>query len=97
MTSAYIVFTKEATLDEAEMALYKSQVGQSFAGREVTFHAAYGEQEVLEGPPVEGVVILEFPSMQAARDWYHSPEYQRAAQHRFKGAAYRAVMVSGKG
>lgn len=96
MTSAFIVFIKETSIDDAEMALYKAQVGKSFEGREVTFHAAYGPQEVLEGPPVEGVVILEFPSMQAARDWYHSPAYQQAAQHRFKGARYRAVMVEGR-
>jgi uncharacterized protein (DUF1330 family) len=93
---AYVVFIKEATHDDAEMARYKAQVGASFVGREVIVRAAYGEQEVLEGPPLEGVVILEFPSMEAARDWYRSPEYQAAAQHRFNGASYRAVMVAGR-
>ena len=94
--TAYVVFLKEETLDAAEMAQYSAQVGRSFAGREVAVHAAYGAQEVLEGPAVEGVVILSFPDMGAARDWYRSPDYQAAAQHRFKGAHYRAVLVEGK-
>ena len=94
--TAYVVFIKEATLDPAEMAQYSGQVGASFAGREVRVHAAYGAQEALEGPPVEGVVILSFPDMAAARDWYSSPAYQHAAQHRFKGARYRSLLVEGK-
>jgi len=93
---AYVVFFKEATHDQAALARYKAQVGASFAGREVAVLAAYGEQEVLEGPPTEGVVILAFPSMQAAREWYRSPDYQAAARHRFQGASYRAVIVAGR-
>ena len=93
---AFVVFLKEGVDDEAEMAQYKAKVGASFAGREVVFHAAYGEQEVLEGPAVEGVVILQFPSLAAARDWYHSPQYQEAARHRLRGARYRAVLVEGR-
>jgi len=50
---------------------------------------------VLEGPVPEGVVILEFPTTIAARKWYDSPAYQAIAQHRFKGATYRAVLVEG--
>ena len=96
MTSAFVVFIKEETLDPAELAIYKAQVGQSFVGRDFAVRVAYGDHEVLEGPPVEGVVILEFPTVQAAREWYHSPQYQEAAAHRFKGATYRAVLVSGK-
>lgn len=51
---------------------------------------------MLEGPPVEGVVILEFPDREAAEDWYFSPAYQKAAQHRFRGATYRSVIVEGR-
>jgi uncharacterized protein (DUF1330 family) len=27
--------------------------------------------------------------------WYHSPDYQAVAQHRFKGASYRGFVVEG--
>jgi uncharacterized protein (DUF1330 family) len=50
---------------------------------------------VLEGPPVEGAVILSFPSMSEARAWYESPAYQAAREHRLKGAEYRVFLVEG--
>ena len=49
----------------------------------------------LEGPEVEGVVIAEFPSVEEARVWYDSPAYQEVAQHRFRGAVYRGLIVEG--
>lgn len=95
MPAAYVVFLKEAVHDEEELARYQATVDGSFAGHPVEFLAAYGAQEVLEGPPVDGVVILKFPDVESARRWYHSPEYQAAASHRFNGATYRAVIVAG--
>ena len=49
----------------------------------------------LEGPEVEGVVIAEFPSTEAARAWYDSPAYQAAANDRRRGAVYRGLIVEG--
>jgi uncharacterized protein (DUF1330 family) len=49
----------------------------------------------LEGPEVEGVVVAEFPTLEAARAWYDSPAYQEVAQHRFRGAIYRGLIVEG--
>jgi uncharacterized protein (DUF1330 family) len=33
------------------------------------------------------------PSVEEARAWYDSPAYQEAAQHRFRGAVYRGLIV----
>jgi uncharacterized protein (DUF1330 family) len=49
----------------------------------------------LEGAQVEGAVIAEFPSVEEARAFYDSPAYQEAAQHRFRGAVYRGLIVEG--
>ncbi len=95
MPKAYAVFIKEAVHDQNALNRYQAAVGASSARREVAFLTAYGPQEVLEGPGVQGVVILEFPDMAAARAWYDSPEYQAAAAHRHQGATYRAVLVEG--
>ena len=38
--------------------------------------AIHGRREVLEGPAVEDIVIIEFPGYDAALAWYHSREYQ---------------------
>ncbi len=77
------------------MQIYAGKAGGSLAGYPVKVLAAYGKQEVLEGPQTEGVVILEFPTMAAAKEWYDSPLYREAREHRFQGADYRAVLVEG--
>jgi uncharacterized protein (DUF1330 family) len=93
--ATYIVFTRESTQDKDELATYSSKVGETFKGHPVKVLAAYGAQQVLEGDAPEGVVIVEFPTTAAAREWYDSPAYQEVAQHRFRGARYRAVLVEG--
>ena len=65
------------------------------AGHRMSVLAAYGRQEVLEGPDAEGVVIVEFPSFEEAKAWYESPAYRDAREHRFRGADYRAMIVEG--
>lgn len=93
--ATYMVFIRDNTIDPAEMAIYSQQAGATLAGHPVKILAAYGKQQVLEGPDVEGVVIVEFPSPEAAKAWYDSPAYREAREHRFKGASYRAIMVEG--
>lgn len=92
---AYVVFSRDETIDPAEFAEYSDKVGASFDGHDVTFLADYGAIETLEGDEVEGAVILQFPTMDAARAWYRSPQYQETAQHRFRGAKYRGFIVEG--
>lgn len=94
--TAYVVFMKEEVLDQSELGAYSSKVGKSFDGRDVKVLAAYGSIETIEGPDIEGAVILEFPDLEAARDWYRSPAYQEAAAHRFRGARYRGFIVEGR-
>lgn len=93
--SAYAIFIRDSTRDPVELERYSQVAGNTLAGYRVKILAAYGRQEVLEGPPVEGVVILKFPSIEAAKAWYDSPAYAEAREHRFKGATYRAVVVEG--
>jgi uncharacterized protein (DUF1330 family) len=93
--TAYAVFIRESTRDAAELATYSRKVGATLAGHPVKVLAAYGDQEVIEGPEVEGVVILEFPSIAAAKAWYDSPAYREVREHRFRGSEYRAVIVEG--
>jgi uncharacterized protein (DUF1330 family) len=93
--AAYIVFIRDKTTNQAELDTYSQNVGPSMAGHTFTAHAVYGHHEVLEGPPVEGVVILSFPTFAEAKAWYDSPAYTEVRQHRFKGAEYRAMIVEG--
>jgi len=93
--SAYLVFTKEKTLNAAELAIYKQKVIPTLNTVGLKILVAYGAQEVLEGDAIEGIVIMEFPTADAAKSWYDSPAYREAREHRFKGANYRCVLVNG--
>ena len=93
--TAYIVFIRERVRNSAEMEAYAPGARASFAGHEMERLAAYGKCETLEGAPIEGAVIFSFPSMEAAKAWYNSPEYTAARQHRFLGADYRAFITEG--
>ena len=92
---AYVVFIREKTLDPSELEAYWSKVRSTLEGRPIKVLAAYGRHVTLEGPEVEGVVLAEFPSIEEARAWYDSTAYQEVAQHRFRGAVYRGLIVEG--
>ncbi len=50
---------------------------------------------MLEGPAIEGAVILEFRTVEAAKTYYHRAAYQDAVRHRFLAADYRVFIVEG--
>jgi uncharacterized protein (DUF1330 family) len=93
--SAYLIFTRDKTLDEHELATYSKEASATLAGHEVKPLAFYGAHEDLEGASTEGTAILEFPNIEAAKAWYNSPSYRKAREHRFKGARYRVTLVQG--
>lgn len=57
--------------------------------------AFHGRIDRLEARPVEGCVILSFPTMAEGHGWYDSRAYQDALQHRLKGSDYRVFIVDG--
>jgi uncharacterized protein (DUF1330 family) len=93
--AAYVVITREKTRNAAKLDEYKKIAPSSFQKHPATFLAIHGRQEVLEGPRNEDIVILEFPSYEAAQAWYHSPEYQAASEQRFQGGDYRFILTEG--
>lgn len=93
--TAYIVFERDSTEDQQALDRYAAHADSTFEGHDVTVLVDYGPREVLEGPAIEGVVVLQFPDRESAKKWYFSDAHQKAAQHRFRGATYRAVLVDG--
>jgi uncharacterized protein (DUF1330 family) len=55
---------------------YKRQVPATVAQYGGRFIVRGGEIETLEGEPPKRLVVIEFESVDQARTWYHSPEYQ---------------------
>ena len=60
-----------------------------------TFLARGGACEATEGRGRARHVVIEFPSLKAAQDCYHSPEYQAAKAIRQKFADAEMVLVEG--
>ena len=93
---AYVFFIRESAVrDQAEMDVYRSSNRDIPPNPDLSPLVVYGALENLEGRAPDGVVLLKFPTVAQARDWYHSPEYQAAAAHRMKAADYRAFIVEG--
>ncbi len=92
---AYIIITREKTRDATKLEEYKKLAPASFQQQPATFRAYNGRHEVLEGPAIENIIILEFPSYDEAKAWYHSPAYQTASEHRFQGGDYRCILTDG--
>lgn len=93
---AYVVITREKTRNAAQLDQYKKLAPGSFQNHPTIFRAIHGPFEVLEGSAIEDLIILEFPNYDAAKAWYHSPEYQAASQLRFQGGDYRFILTEGK-
>ena len=93
--TAYIVFTRTKTLDQKELEAFWAGIIDTMKGHPIEVLVAYGNYEVLEGGPIEGIVIAKFPTVNAAKDWYYSEAYQSVAQHRQKGAVYQGLIVEG--
>ncbi|WP_067693628.1 DUF1330 domain-containing protein [Nocardia jejuensis] len=95
MPKGYVIFT-EAIKDPDAMVEYgraAATVPPSGGMRPLAVDSAPG---VLEGEwHGNQTVILEFESVEAARTWYESPEYQRAAKLRQAAAETNVVIVAG--
>ncbi len=91
---AYVVFVRESPVrNQEEMDKYRSK--SASAGFTMKPLCVYGPMETIEGEPADGIVVLEFPSLEDAQAWYNSPAYQEAAKHRQAAADYRGFIVEG--
>ena len=93
--TAFVVVIRRATLDAAEIAAYLSKARAASIGHPLTIRVFQGRHKVLEGPEIESIVILEFPSFEDAEHWYDTPAYREALSHRLRGGDYSAVIVDG--
>jgi uncharacterized protein (DUF1330 family) len=93
--AAYAIFIREKLRDPDVIEKYNDKAGPSLEGHPAKVLAAYGAIEAPEGAPSEGVVLLEFPTMAAAKAWYDGPAYREARKIRFQAADYRVLLFEG--
>lgn len=94
--AAYVLVIREtAVRDKAEMESYQRISREKPRDPKLIPLVVYGALEALEGNPPDGVVLLQFPTVEDAKAWYNSPGYQAAVPHRLKAADYRTFIVQG--
>lgn len=93
--AAYAILIRNRVVDQGELDTYAVLARKARGSEPPKPLAYYGDVVALEGPDVDGVVILEFQTMDAAKAWYHSPAYQDAKVHRLLGADCRVILADG--
>lgn len=94
--SAYIIVLRKTEIrDEAAMAEYQRRTRAMPRNPHLIPKVIYGAMESLEGNLPEGVIVMEFPSVEEARAWYQDEEYQQALPYRLKAADYDMFIVEG--
>ena len=92
---AYVISEVEVR-DQAAMEAYRALAAQTILQYGGRYLARGGAAEVVEGgPPARTVIIVEFPSMDRAREWYASPEYAEALKLRQAALERRLMFVEG--
>jgi len=93
--AAYVIADIEVTDPDGYRA-YTERVGATIDAHGGRFLARGGSCEALEGDwrPAR-LVILEFPSLDAARGWYRSAEYEAIKPLRLAHSRGRLVITEG--
>lgn len=93
--AAYIIV--EVTVhDPVEYENYKKFTPATITAFDGKFIVRGGQTEMLEGDwkPCR-IVVLEFPTLQRAKEWWHSDNYAEAKQIRQKAASSKMIVVEG--
>jgi uncharacterized protein (DUF1330 family) len=94
--AAYVISEISAILDPILMEKYRALAQttiKKYGGRYVVRVGAIDKVEGESAP--NAIVIVEFPTMERARQWYQSPEYAEALAIRRKALNRRLLFVEG--
>ena len=93
--AAYVIVDLDVK-DQNGFEEYRRAVGPTIAQHGGKAIVRNGRFEVLEGKwTPKSVVILEFPSMEALKGWYNSPEYKPLIAKRQSASVANLVAVEG--
>ncbi len=95
ITTAYVISEVEI-IDPLLVETYRSMAQATIAQYGGRYIVRGAVAATVEGsPPVGSIVIVEFPDMQRAREWYNSPEYSEALNVRATALRRRLMFVDG--
>jgi uncharacterized protein (DUF1330 family) len=94
--SAYIVF--EVAVTNRDWQEKYMEPTAALVAKHGGRYLALGGPEKVEGDrePPNALVILEFPSVEAAKAWHADPDYQPLIALRQSGSTSEALLVAGK-
>ena len=92
--NAYVIVEVEVD-DPVGYQKYRPLAAASVTRHGGRYVARGGQTETFEGEWSGRVVVLEFESLDAARAWYHSEDYQQALPLRLRTSRGRMIAVEG--
>jgi uncharacterized protein (DUF1330 family) len=94
--SAFFIFDNKAVNDPGKLEAYKTGVASVVAAYGGSYRVLGGQFEVVEGDWTPSfLVMIEFPSLDAAKKWYHSPEYAELKALRMSAVQCNGVVIEG--
>jgi uncharacterized protein (DUF1330 family) len=94
--TAYVIYEAVVT-DPEQYEQYKARAAPSVTAAGGRYIARGGGVESFEGAEPGRVVILEFPTLDAATAWYRSEDYTEAKSLREDACQARMFVVDGIG
>ena len=94
--TAYMIAEIDVS-DPGAYERYKTLAAETFAQYGGRYVARGGRAISLEGDAPKRIVVVEFDSVEAAKRWHRSAEYQAALQLREAASTGRLYVVEGLG
>jgi len=94
--AAYVLVIVDRELEPEKMHEYRQGARASLVkhkGKLLTLPTS--EKIAVEGEDAETIIIVEFPTMEAAKAWYYSEDYQKPAKIRQAATIGRGFIVEG--
>ncbi len=93
--AAYVI-VEVSVHDPVQYEEYKKLTPASIAAYDGKFIVRGGQTETLEGDwQPERIVVLEFPTVERAKEWWNSEIYTHAKQIRYRTATSKMIVVQG--
>ena len=93
---AYLISEVSEVLDAAKMEEYRTLAQEAIEQYGGRYIVRGGKWEVIEGEwGLDRFVMVEFPTLEQARAWYHSPEYSKALEISRVALKRRLLLVEG--
>jgi uncharacterized protein (DUF1330 family) len=95
MAKAYLIVEVD-THDQAAMADYRTKTPEAIARFDGKFMVRGGKTETLEGGWTPSrIVMIEFPSLKKAQEFYYSDHYKPLLAQRLAAGKSKAILVEG--